>query len=323
MPGRPAGSRPTALLPRFVPPTGRPIRLSIVAKLGAPELKETARGLTGWLGRQGVRVTPEDGLARLIEWDGPSAPRGAIGDGQDLVALLGGDGTLLAAARAMQHRQAPIFGVNLGSLGFLTTAPLALLYAGLERILHGDGVLDERPMLAARVFRNGALVREALAVNDVVITGGSIARVLEVRITTSQGFVATVLGDGVIVATPTGSTAYNLGAGGPVVHPAVEAIVLAPIVPLTLAQRPVVFPDSEELVLTLRSKGREGWATFDGQASERMGPGDALRVGKSEVRLRLLRLPEQNYFRVLRKKLLWGALPPKRARTTPPSPPDR
>ncbi len=316
-------SAPAVEPPRFVLPRGRAPRVGIAAKLGAPELEETARGLTGWLVRLGVSVTPQDGLARLIGWEGASTSRESIGVRQDLVVLLGGDGTLLSAARAMGREQVPIFGVNLGSLGFLTTAPLALLYAGLRQILAGGGVLDERSMLAARVIRDGTVVREELAANDVVLTGGTIARVLEVRITTSQGFVARVRGDGVILATPTGSTAYSLGAGGPVVHPAVEAIVLAPIVPLTLAQRPLVFPDSEELLLTLRSGTREGWATFDGQASESLRPGDALRVGKSDVRLRLLRLPEANYFRVLRKKLLWGALPPKRATTTPPTPPDR
>ncbi len=326
MPGNETGrrrSRRTDPDPaRFRLPTDRPARIGIAAKLRTPEIEETCRGLTGWLRGRGVELTLEDGLRDLLDEDFHAVPRQEIGAGQDLVILLGGDGTLLSVARAMGRRQVPIFGVNLGSLGFLTTAPLDRLYTGLERILAGAGILNERAMLSARLVRNGEVAREELAVNDVVITGGSIARVLEVRITTSQGFVATVLGDGVIVATPTGSTAYNLGAGGPVVHPGVEAIVLAPIVPLTLAQRPMVFPDSVELVLTLQNKGREVRATFDGQASEPMLPSDSLRVGRSDVRLRLLRLPEQNYFRVLRKKLLWAALPPKRGKTNPPTPPD-
>ena len=318
--GRRAGAaeRPVRL---FTLPEGRPPRVGVVAKIAAPEAAETTRGLTGWLEGRGVRLALEEGLAELAGWSGEAVPLGEVGKDRDFVLVLGGDGTLLSAARAMGARQIPIFGLNLGSLGFLTNAPLDQLYPGLGTIFNGEGIVDERSTLRVGLFRGGEAIREDMAVNDVVVTGSAIARVLEVRITTSQGFVATVLGDGVIVATPTGSTAYNIGAGGPVVHPAVEAIILAPIVPLTLTQRPVVFPDSEELTLTLRGRKRQVHATFDGQASQAMLPGDVLRVRKSDVRLQLLGLPDQNYFRVLRKKLLWSALPPKRARAAAPEPP--
>ena len=305
----------------FVPPAERDLRVGIVAKIAAPETAETTRGLAGWLRSQGVSVTLEEKLAESIGGDGGSVPLAAIGEDRDMVLVLGGDGTLLSAARAMGDHQVPIFGVNLGSLGFLTNAPIDQLYPGLEKILAGQGVVDERTTLRISLLREGETLLEEMSVNDVVITGSSIARVLEVRITTAHGFVATVLGDGVIIATPTGSTAYNIGAGGPVVHPAVEAIILAPIVPLTLTQRPVVFPDTEVLTLTLRGRRRQVHVTFDGQASHPVLPGDALRVRKSEVRMQLLGLPETNYFRVLRKKLLWSALPPKRARALVPEPP--
>ncbi len=306
---------------RFIPPAEGGLRVGIVAKIAAPETAETARGLAGWLRNRGASVTLEEKLAESIGGDGASVPLAAIGQDRDLVLVLGGDGTLLSAARAMGDHQVPIFGVNLGSLGFLTNAPIDQLYPGLEKILAGQGVVDERTTLRISLLREGEILLEEMSVNDVVITGSSIARVLEVRIKTAHGFVATVLGDGVIIATPTGSTAYNIGAGGPVVHPAVEAIVLAPIVPLTLTQRPVVFPDTEELTLTLRGRRRQVHVTFDGQASHPLLPGDALRVRKSEVRMQLLSLPETNYFRVLRKKLLWSALPPKRARAMVPEPP--
>ena len=306
---------------RFIPPAEGGLRIGIVAKIAAPETAETTRGLAGWLRSQGASVTLEEKLAESVGGDGDSVPLTAIGQDRDMVLVLGGDGTLLSAARAMGDHQVPIFGVNLGSLGFLTNAPIDQLYPGLEKILAGQGVVDERTTLRISLLREGETLLEEMSVNDVVITGSSIARVLEVRITTAHGFVATVLGDGVIIATPTGSTAYNIGAGGPVVHPAVEAIVLAPIVPLTLTQRPVVFPDTEELTLTLRGRRRQVHVTFDGQASHPVLPGDALRVRKSEVRMQLLSLPETNYFRVLRKKLLWSALPPKRARALVPEPP--
>lgn len=316
------GANPNAGARRFIAPTGRGLRVGIVAKIAAPEAAATTRGLAGWLAGRGAEVSLEEKLAETILWDGAATPFEAIGRDRDLVLVLGGDGTLLSVARAMRDEQVPIFGVNLGSLGFLTNAPLDQLYPGLEKILAGDGVVDERTTLRVSLLREGETLVEEMAVNDVVITGSSIARVIEVRITTAHGFVATVLGDGVIVATPTGSTAYNVGAGGPVVHPAVEAIVLAPIVPLTLTQRPVVFPDTEELTLTLRGRRRQVHVTFDGQASHPLLPGDVLRVNKSDVRIQLLSLPETNYFRVLRKKLLWSALPPKRARTTVPEPPN-
>ncbi len=305
---------------RFLPPAGGRLRVGIVAKIAAPEAPATAGGLARWLESRGAIVVLEEKLAEATDWSGAAAPFETIGGGQDLMLVLGGDGTLLSVARALGDRQVPIFGVNLGSLGFLTNAPLDQLYPELEKILAGEGVLDERTTLRTSLRRDGETLLEEMSVNDVVITGSSIARVIEVRITTAQGFVATVLGDGVIVATPTGSTAYNVGAGGPVVHPAVEAIVLAPIVPLTLTQRPVVFPDTEELTLTLRGRRRQVHVTFDGQASHPLLPGDVLRVRKSEVRVQLLSLPETNYFRVLRKKLLWSALPPKRRMTIPEPP---
>ena len=307
---------------RFTPPEGGGLRVGVAAKIAAPEAPATTRGLARWLETRGAIVCLEEKLAEATDWDGASAPFEAIGRDRDLVLVLGGDGTLLSVARAMGERQVPIFGVNLGSLGFLTNAPLDQLYPELEKILAGEGVVDERTTLSTTLLRDGETLVEQMSVNDVVITGSSIARVIEVRITTAQGFVATVLGDGVIVATPTGSTAYNVGAGGPVVHPAVEAIVLAPIVPLTLTQRPVVFPDTEDLTLTLRGRRRQVHVTFDGQASHPLLPGDALKVRKSGIRVQLLSLPEMNYFRVLRKKLLWSALPPKRARTTIPEPPN-
>ena len=295
--------------------------MGIVAKIAAPETGDTARGLGAWFETRGVVAAFEAELAERIAWTGETFPLAEVGRDRDFVLVLGGDGTLLSAARAMGKQQVPIFGVNLGSLGFLTNAPLDQLYQGLETILAGEGIVDERSTFRVRLFRSGETIREEMAINDVVVAASAIARVIEVRITTSQGFVATVLGDGVIVATPTGSTAYSLGAGGPVVHPAVDAIILAPVVPLTLTQRPVVFPDSEELSLTLRGRKQQVHATFDGQASQLMLPGDVLKVGKSEIRLRLLSLPDQNYFRVLRKKLLWSALPPKRARAVAPEPP--
>lgn len=316
------GNGPDADPRRFLLPERRPPRIALAAKLAAPEAVEVVRSLSLWLERRGVRVRLESPVADAIGWKGDTAPVERLAAGSDLVLVLGGDGTLLSVARTVGERRIPIFGVNLGRLGFLTKAPLDQLYPALEAILDGKALRDERTTLGVTLRRDGEILREDNVLNDVVVTGSAIARVLEVRIRTSLGFVATVLGDGVIIATPTGSTAYNLGAGGPVVHPAVEAVILVPIVPLTLTQRPVVFPDSEELTLELRSRQQPVHVTFDGQTSQALRPGDSLRVAKSPVRVSLLSLPDHNYFRVLRKKLLWGALPPKRGRSVIPAPPD-
>ena len=307
---------------RFLLPDDRPPRIAVAAKLAAPEATEVVLSLSRWLEQRGVRVRLDDPVADAVRWKGDAAPIERLATGSDLVLVLGGDGTLLSVARAIGERRVPIFGVNLGRLGFLTKAPLDQLYPALDAVLDGKALRDERTTLGVTLRRDGEILRQDNVLNDVVVTGSAIARVLEVRIRTSHGFVATVLGDGVIIATPTGSTAYNLGAGGPVVHPAVEAVILVPIVPLTLTQRPVVFPDSEELTLELRSRQQPVHVTFDGQASQALRPGDSLRVAKSPVRVSLLSLPDHNYFRVLRKKLLWGALPPKRGRTVIPEPPD-
>ncbi len=307
---------------RFRIPDGEQPRIGIAAKLSAEEAIDTARGLAAWLTGLGAEVTVEERLAGLMECKRSAATREELGERRHLVVVLGGDGTLLSVARAMGTRQVPIFGVNLGSLGFLTKASLDQLYKGLVKILAGESFLDTRSTLAVVVRRGNTVLREEFAINDVVVTGGAVARVMQVRVATARGFVATILGDGVIIASPTGSTAYSLGAGGPVVHPAVEAIVLAPIVPLTLTQRPMVFPDNEELTLTLRGRRQPVHVTFDGQASQPLHPGDSITVGRSPVRMQLLSPPGINYFRVLRKKLLWSALPPKRGRTTPPIPPE-
>jgi len=306
----------------FCIPEGEPPRIGIAAKPSAEDARETARDVIAWLAGRGAEVAVEERLASLMEHEGRVATQEKLGEGRHLVVVLGGDGTLLSVARAMGESQVPIFGVNLGSLGFLTKASLDQLYKGLTRILAGEAFLDTRTTLGVLVRRDRSVLREDFAINDVVVTGGAVARVMRGRFATRAGFVAPILGDGVIVATPTGSTAYSLGAGGPVVHPAVEAIVLAPIVPLTLTQRPMVFPGTEELTLTLTGKRQPVHVTLDGQSSHPLLPGDSIVVQRSPIRVRLLSPPGTNYFRVLRKKLLWSALPPKRLPTSPPTPPE-
>jgi NAD+ kinase len=238
----------------------------------------------------------------------------------DMFIVLGGDGTLLSVARALGSRQVPILGVNLGSLGFLTDVALKNLYSTLESILKGEVEIDSRMMLEVDLVRKGENAASETVLNDVVITKGAIARIIEVGVEVDQQFVAIIRADGLIVSTPTGSTAYSLAAGGPILHPKLDAMILTPICPHTLTYRPVVISDRVEIELTLRGTPGEVYVTFDGQRSELLQPGDVVRVRKSRYSVKLVSLPEKNYFQVLRHKLRWAERPRSRRHTSPPKP---
>jgi NAD+ kinase len=234
--------------------------------------------------------------------------------------VLGGDGTLLSVAREMGARQIPILGVNLGSLGFLTDVALKDLYSTLEAILAGEAAIDPRMMLEAELVRKGESVASGIVLNDVVITKGAIARIIELAVEVNKQFVAVVRADGLIVSTPTGSTAYSLAAGGPILYPNLDAIILTPICPHTLTYRPVVIPDQAEIELTLRGTSSEVYVTFDGQSALLLHPGDVVLARKSRYSVKLLSLRDKNYFQVLRHKLRWAERPRSRRQTVPPKP---
>jgi NAD+ kinase len=227
----------------------------------------------------------------------------------DLVIVLGGDGTLLAmAARiAQSRRDVPILGVNFGSLGFLTEIRIDELYPSLERVLDGTAGLDVRAMLAADALRDGQPLDSRIVLNDVVFTKGALSRMIELSVSVSGGFVTRVKADGLIVASATGSTAYNLAAGGPIVHPGVEALLLTPIAPHTLTNRPIVIPGGEVVEVTpINGSGEEVFITYDGQSGYPLKQGDLIRVRKSTQPLRLVKAPARTYFELLREKLKWG-----------------
>ena len=226
-------------------------KVAIVAKLHATEASSVVRTLSKWLGERGIEAVLEASLT--------ASRRGNTGFTLDtlprdvsLVAVLGGDGTLLSVARAMGAKQIPILGVNLGSLGFLTDVALQHLYQTLESVLSGEATIDSRMMLRAELLRKEETLTSEVVLNDVVITKGAIARIIEVGVEIDQQFVANVRADGLIVSTPTGSTAYSLAAGGPILHPNLDAIILTPICPHTLTQRPVVISNEAKIELTLR-----------------------------------------------------------------------
>jgi NAD+ kinase len=262
-----------------------------------------------WLRHHRIRPFVEerfaDHLADKVEYFPARKPPRNV----DLVVVIGGDGTFLSVARSMGARQVPILGVNAGSLGFLTDTSLSDLYNALESVLAGDYTIQSRMMLDSELLRNGAVQAKHTVLNDVVITKGAIARMIEVGVEINRQLVAVMRADGIIVSTPTGSTAYSLAAGGPVLYPGIGSMILTPICPHTLTYRPVVVSDSSEVELTLRSSSGEVYVTFDGQVSVPMLRGDTVRARKSRSRLKVISLPGHNYFQVLRDKLRWAERP--------------
>lgn len=274
-------------------------RIGIVVKERLAGAGEVVPSLTAWLRERGVETVDESQLSR------DEIP-GAV----DVVVVLGGDGTLLSMADRIGQadKDIPILGVNFGSLGFLTETRVNELYPALEMLLNGTARYDVRLMLEAESVRAGHAVDRRIVLNDVVLTKAALSRMIELSVTVNGGLVTVVKADGLIVASPTGSTAYNLAAGGPIVHPAVDAFVLTPIAPHTLTNRPVVIPASSlvEVRPHLNSDADDVFVTYDGQTGYPLRAGDAVTIRRARQVLRLVKAPARSYFEVLREKLKWG-----------------
>src|SRR5688500_11027202 len=287
-------------------------QVGIVVKRGLIGAAEHLTRLEAWLRERGVAVAYEVDVAPLVGGDAMSRARSRedLPRDVDLVIVLGGDGTLLSMATriARAGRDIPILGVNFGSLGFLTETRIDELYTVLDSLLDGTATSDERVMLAADAYRDDEHFDSRIVLNDVVFTKGALSRMIELSVLVSAVPVTRVKADGLIVASATGSTAYNLAAGGPIVHPTLDAIVITPIAPHTLTNRPVVIPGSEVIEIRphLEAEGDEIFVTYDGQAGYPLQKGDVVKVRKSEWRLRLVKAPARSYFEVLREKLKWG-----------------
>lgn len=281
--------------------------VGIVTKPRQPEVAAVARRLADWLRARGVDPLMETDAAELTGQPGLGVAGEILARKSDLVVVVGGDGTLLAAARLLEGRDVPVLGINHGGLGFLTAVPLEGIYRDLERILDGEYSSDSRMMIDASIVRDNQAIATHQALNDVVINKGTPARIIEVEARVDDQYVSTFRADGLIVSTPTGSTAYNMSAGGPIVHPDLDAILVTPICSHTLTNRPIVLPANVHVVVTLRSPDEQGvFATVDGQLGVPMQPGDALSVSMSEGRVRLVAPVGKDYFGVLRGKLKWG-----------------
>lgn len=285
-------------------------RVGLTAKRGLEAASGVLAELAGWLHARDVEAVFETETARLagVPAGRPTVTRDKLPNECDLLVVLGGDGTLIGMAGriARAGRDVPILGVNFGSLGFLTEITLAELYPALNATLEGRATIEARTMLAARTSREDQLFADHVVLNDIVITKGALSRIIEISVTVGDAPVMRVRADGLIVATPTGSTAYNLAAGGPIVHPAVDAMVLTPIAPHTLTNRPVVIPASSEVHMRPIMEGNEVFVTFDGQAGFPLLPGDLVSVRRADRPLRIVRSANRTYFDVLREKLKWG-----------------
>ncbi|HEY0591368.1 MAG TPA: NAD(+)/NADH kinase [Thermoanaerobaculia bacterium] len=227
-----------------------------------------------------------------------------LGTGADLIITFGGDGTLLSVARQAPSG-VPILGVNMGTLGFLTEIPVEEFPAVLEQVLAGNFIAEKRVTFDVVAYSGGA-EKKYRALNDAVINKGALARIIEMSVEVGGRFVSTFRADGMIVSTPTGSTAYNLSAGGPIVYPTMSAIVLTPICPHMLSNRPVVLPDHHEIDITIVAGGQEVFLTLDGQEGIPVREGDRISIARSERTVSLIQSPDKNYFDVLRNKLKWG-----------------
>jgi NAD+ kinase len=285
-------------------------RVGIVAKRGLAAREHLDR-LAAWLGDRRVEVVYETETATLAGASQvPVRSREDLPGAVDLVIVLGGDGTLLSMATRIAHsgHDTPILGVNFGSLGFLTETRIDELYGTLQSVLDGTATLDERAMLAAEVFRDGRPCDSRIVLNDVVFTKAALSRIIELVVSVSTGLVTRVKADGLIVASATGSTAYNLAAGGPIVHPRVDALVLTPIAPHTLTHRPIIIPGSETIRVRpqVDQSAEDIYVTYDGQSGYPLQDGDLITVRRSDSRLRLVKAPARSYFDVLREKLKWG-----------------
>jgi NAD+ kinase len=269
----------------------------------------TVRDLVHWLHARGIRVCLDlDIVDRVGEL--PPTCTGAsareVAAQADAIVVLGGDGTLLAASHLID-RPVPVVGVNFGSLGFLTEVTIGEMYEAVQRVLDGSVAYEERRMLRARVLREGRDDVIGDALNDVVINKAALSRIIELDVIVDGVFVSSFRADGLIVSSPTGSTAYNLAAGGPILHPQLGAVVLTPICPHMLTNRPLVVPDDVTVEVRIgRTRDGEVHITFDGQSGFALQPGDRITVTRSPRVLRLVKSPGRDYFEVLRTKLKWG-----------------
>ncbi len=279
---------------------------AIISKPSKPELATILPELLGWFRKHGYQLYLDKETANYTTDGAEVVSRDEVGDRHpDFVLVLGGDGTLLSAARAVAHADVPILAVNLGSLGFLTEVPLAEMYATLEAVDRGHCPLEERSVLDCQLIRSHECIARHFALNDVVVNKSAISRLVDFDLLIDGVFVFSYKADGVIIATPTGSTAYSLAAGGPILMPSVGAFVVTPVCPHSLTHRPLVVRDMAEIELLVETGEEEAFLSIDGQVGMPVRQGDRLICRRATHTVKLMRV-RRTFFEVLRNKLKWG-----------------
>lgn len=279
--------------------------VAIISKPSAPAGHELVPKLLDWLAARHITVRYDQDTAVYAGRES-CLPREEVAEGAQMLIVLGGDGTLLSASRALAGREIPVFAVNLGALGFLTTITLEETFSELERVLDNQYRVGKRQMLHCEVRRQGHVVSSYHALNDVVVTKAALARIIDLETWVDMHFVCRYKADGLIVATPTGSTAYSLSAGGPILFPQINAHCITPICPHMLTNRPVVVPDSSEIRMRNMAADDDAYLTIDGQVGESLKADDLVTCRRSPYTVNLIRPPKLLFFDVLRQKLKWG-----------------
>lgn len=278
----------------------------IISKPNRELLSTVVPPLLEWLRGRKIDVFIDQETNEFAASGAQTMAREAIAERVDLMIVLGGDGTLLSAARALGSHKVPLLAVNLGGLGFLTSVTLDELYPVLDQILAGKHRISERMMLDAEILRDGKVTERQCALNDAVANKAAIARMLDFDVFVDGNSVGRYRADGLVVATPTGSTAYSLAAGGPIIDPDLDAFVITPICPHMLTNRPLVVPDTARIDLDFTAADEPVYITLDGQIGFQLKPKDRVSITKSKSRVALVRPPSKTYFEVLRSKLKWG-----------------
>jgi NAD+ kinase len=280
-------------------------RIGIYAKRHHEGAVSLAEQVSVWLSQRDIEVFVDEPLAADMA-SSKGYPGEEIPALVDMIVVLGGDGTLLSVARQVGALSTPILGVNLGSLGFLTEITREELFPVLERVLSGDFAISERMRLLAVIRREGAEVARYRVLNDVVINKGALARIIDMEAWIDERYLTTFKADGLVISTPTGSTGYNLSAGGPIIYPGNHCHVIAPICPHTLTNRPIVVSDEARIKVEVKSHDEDVLLTADGQVGMQLRGDDIVELRKSNHCTRLIRSPDKDYFQILRTKLRWG-----------------
>jgi NAD+ kinase len=281
--------------------------IGIICKPKKDDVCAVVPPLLEWLKARGLEYFYDHETAACIPPGGREVPREELPAKADLLLVLGGDGTLLATARLLNDHQVPILPVNLGGLGFLTSVTLDEMYGILDLAVHGKYRVSERHLLLSEVQRGGKTVLQQRALNDAVLNKAALARITDFDLYLDDGYACSYKGDGLIIATPTGSTAYSLAAGGPIVFPVVRAFLITPICPHSLTNRPLVVPDTMRIRVEFHGGEESIYLTIDGQVGFELQAGDQIHVRKADQVLRLVRPQRKTYFEILRNKLKWGA----------------